>query len=100
MDGSKKFILNIYVVLKICNKNKIEIQIISFLYDNNMDISMDATAIAAQMERNIMTLKIILDQQSKKIIELEQIANYYKRRNECLERDFEEMAKELEKQPK
>jgi hypothetical protein len=63
-----------------------------------MDSSMNATAIAAQMERNIMTLKIILDQQSKKIIELEQIANYYKRRNECLERDFEEMAGQLEKQ--
>ncbi len=63
-----------------------------------MELSMDATAIAAQMERNIMTLKIILDQQSKKIIELEQVANYYKRRNECLERDFEEMAAQLEKQ--
>jgi len=74
--------------------------IILFLYDNNMELSMDATAIAAQMERNIMTLKIILDQQSKKIIELEQIANYHKRRNECLEKDFEEMAKELEKRPK
>jgi hypothetical protein len=72
--------------------------IILFLYDNNMELSMDATAIAAQMERNIMTLKIILDQQSKKIIELEQVANYYKRRNECLERDFEEMAAQLEKQ--
>ena len=63
-----------------------------------MDMSMDATAIAAQMERNIMTLKILLEQQSQKIIELEQLANYYKRRNECLERDFEEMAGQLEKQ--
>ena len=63
-----------------------------------MDKSMDATAIASQMERNIMTLKILLEQQSQKIVELEQIANYYKRRNECLERDFEEMATQLEKQ--
>lgn len=63
-----------------------------------MDKSMDATAIAAQMERNIMTLKILLEQQSQKIVELEQIANYYKRRNECLERDFEEMATQLEQQ--
>jgi len=76
--------------------------LIYFLYDNmsklRMDISMDPIAIAAQMERNIMTLKILLDQQSQKIIELEEVANYYKRRNECLERDFEEMASQLDKQ--
>jgi hypothetical protein len=62
-----------------------------------MDLSMDAKTIFAQMENNIMTLKILLDQQSQKIVELEQVANYYKRRNECLEKDFEEMASQLEK---
>ena len=61
-----------------------------------MDVSMDPIALAAQMERNIMTLKILLDQQTKKMIELEQVALYYKRRNECLEKDLEEMAQVFE----
>jgi septal ring factor EnvC (AmiA/AmiB activator) len=57
---------------------------------------MDPKAITSQLERNIASVNMLLDQQQKKIQELEQLATYYKNRNANLEADFIEMAATIE----